>query len=181
MPEVALALVYFDVASQTEVELRQVCGHDELEDLLAQRCGAFLAWARQEALHRGARDAALQTLAFPRQAFRTGQRALAEAVYKAAANQRCLLAQAPTGIGKTVGTLFPLLRAMPLHGIDKLAYLTCKGTGRRTALTDGVTLAGPGPRFPHGALYALHADTAVAAFDLGQIATALQLAPACRS
>ena len=51
----------------------------------------------------------------------------------------------------------------------------------RTALTDGVTLAGPGPRFPHGALYALHADTAVAAFDLGQIATALQLAPACRS
>ena len=134
VPEVALALVYFDVASQTEVELRQVCGHDELEDLLAQRCGAFLAWARQEALHRGARDAALQTLAFPRQAFRTGQRALAEAVYKAAANQRCLLAQAPTGIGKTVGTLFPLLRAMPLHGIDKLAYLTCKGTGRLTAL-----------------------------------------------
>ena len=134
MPEVALALVYFDVASQTEVELRQVCGHDELEDLLAQRCGAFLAWARQEALHRGARDAALQTLAFPRQAFRTGQRALAEAVYKAAANQRCLLAQAPTGIGKTVGTLFPLLRAMPLHGIDKVAYLTCKGTGRLTAM-----------------------------------------------
>jgi Rad3-related DNA helicase len=134
LPDIALALVYFDVASQQEVELRQVYGVDELEDLLAQRCGAFLAWAQQEALHRGARDAALQTLAFPRQAFRTGQRALAEAVYRAAANQRCLLAQAPTGIGKTVGTLYPLLRAMPLHGIDKLAYLTCKGTGRLTAL-----------------------------------------------
>ncbi len=134
LPDIALALVYFDVASQQEVELRQVFGSDELEDLLAKRCGAFLDWARQEALHRSARDAALQTLAFPRQAFRTGQRALAEAVYKAAANRRCLLAQAPTGIGKTVGTLYPLLRAMPLHGIDKLAYLTCKGTGRLTAL-----------------------------------------------
>ena len=55
-------------------------------------------------------------------------------MYRTAANGRCLLAQAPTGIGKTVGTLFPMLRAMPLHGIDKVAYLTCKGTGRLTAM-----------------------------------------------
>ena len=33
-----------------------------------------------------------------------------------------------------MGTLFPLLRAMPLHGIDKVVYLTCKGTGRLTAM-----------------------------------------------
>jgi Rad3-related DNA helicase len=134
VPEIALALVYFDVASQSEVELRQVFGAEELEAVLAQRCAAFLAWARQEAGHRTARDAALQELAFPQASFRAGQRDLAEAVYKTAANGRCLLAQAPTGIGKTVGTLFPLLRAMPRHGIDKVAYLTCKGTGRLTAL-----------------------------------------------
>ncbi len=134
LSEIALALVYFDVASQSEVELRQVFGADELEQVLTQRCEAFLAWARQEAGHREARDAALKELAFPEKDFRAGQRDLAEAVYRAAANGRCLLAQAPTGIGKTVGTLFPVLRAMPLHGIDKVAYLTCKGTGRLTAL-----------------------------------------------
>ncbi len=134
LPEIALALVYFDVASQSEVELRQVFGAEELEDVLAQRCETFLAWARQEAGHREARDAALKELAFPAGDFRAGQRDLAEAVYRTAANGRCLLAQAPTGIGKTVGTLFPLLRAMPMHGIDKVAYLTCKGTGRLTAL-----------------------------------------------
>jgi len=134
LPELAVALVYFDVASQSEVELRQVYGADELEALFAQRCEAFLAWAHQEAGHREARDAALRELAFPQARFRAGQRDLAEAVYRTAAQGRCLLAQAPTGIGKTVGTLFPLLRAMPLHRIDKLAYLTCKGTGRLTAL-----------------------------------------------
>ena len=134
LSEIALALVYFDVASQSEVELRQVFGAEELEDVLAQRCEAFLAWALQEAGHREARDQALRELAFPEEDFRAGQRDLAEAVYRTAANGRCLLAQAPTGIGKTVGTLFPLLRAMPLHGIDKVAYLTCKGTGRLTAL-----------------------------------------------
>jgi DNA excision repair protein ERCC-2 len=134
LPEIALALVYFDVASQTEVELRQVFGADELEQVFAQRCNAFVAWAEQEAGHRAARDGALKALAFPEETFRAGQRELAEAVYRAAANGRCLLAQAPTGIGKTVGTLFPVLRAMPLHGIDKVAFLTCKGTGRLTAL-----------------------------------------------
>lgn len=134
LPEIALALVYFDVASQSEVDLRQVFGAEELEEVLAQRCMHFLAWARQEAGHREARDQALRQLAFPEQEFRAGQRDLAEAVYRTAANGRCLLAQAPTGIGKTVGTLFPVLRAMPLHGIDKVAYLTCKGTGRLTAL-----------------------------------------------
>ncbi len=60
LPEIALALVYFDVASQSEVELHQVFGAEELEELLAQRCAAFLAWARQEAAHRDARDAALR-------------------------------------------------------------------------------------------------------------------------
>jgi Rad3-related DNA helicase len=134
VPEIALALVYFDVASQSETELRQVFGADELEEILAQRCAAFLTWARQEASHRAARDTALTGLAFPEGAFRAGQRALAEAVYRTATHGRSLLAQAPTGIGKTVGTLFPTLRAMPAQGIDKLAYLTCKGTGRITAL-----------------------------------------------
>ena len=62
LSEVALALVYFDVASQSEVELRQVFGAEELEEVLAQRCDAFLAWARQEAGHREARDLALKKL-----------------------------------------------------------------------------------------------------------------------
>lgn len=147
LAELALVLVYFDVASQSEYELRQVYGADELEDLFTQRCDAFLAWAQQEAAHRAARDAALRELAFPQQAFRSGQRELAAAVYRTAAKGRCMLAQAPTGIGKTVGTLFPLLRAMPGFGIDKIAYLTCKGTGRITALDALDTLrAGTGGR-----------------------------------
>ena len=138
LQEIALALVYFDVASQTETELRQVFGADELCAVLTERCQSFSGWARQEAAHRAARDAALRELVFPQDTFRTGQRGLAAAVYRSASAAapagRSLLAQAPTGIGKTIGTLFPLLRAVPEQGIDKVAYLTCKGTGRITAL-----------------------------------------------
>ncbi|KAF1696639.1 phytase [Pseudoxanthomonas koreensis] len=54
-------------------------------------------------------------------------------------------------------------------------------SGRRTALTDGGALHGAAtPRFRRGVLFALHADNAVAAFDLGRVARRLQLAPACR-
>ena len=134
LPEVHLALVYFDAATQTETVLRELRSATELDIGFEARCRRFAGWADQEAAHRAARDAALSALPFPPGEFRPGQRALAEAVYRAAVNARCLLAQAPTGIGKTIGTLYPLLRAMPGQRLDKIGYLTCKGTGRITAL-----------------------------------------------
>ena len=134
LQQIALSLVYFDLDSESEIVLRQVCLATDLQAAFVARCQRFLAWAQQEAAHRARRDAALTQLAFPPGPFRPGQRSLAEAVYRAAIRGRTLLAQAPTGIGKTLGTLYPLLRAMPAQGIDKVAYLTCKGTGRITAM-----------------------------------------------
>ncbi|WP_416139473.1 ATP-dependent DNA helicase [Halomonas sp. HK25] len=134
LPDITLALVYLDIASGRETRLEQHFDAAELSAFLAQQCRRFLAWAEQEANHRERRDAALRELAFPHADFRPGQRDLAEGVYKAAATGRCLLAQAPTGIGKTLGTLFPLLVAMPRHGLDRLAFLTMKTPGRALAL-----------------------------------------------
>ena len=134
LSELHLSLVYFDVASQAETELRQLCSAAELDAAFEARCATYAGWAVQEVEHRGQRDAGLRALRFPPGAFRQGQRDLAAAVYRAGLQGRCLLAQAPTGIGKTVGTLYPALRALPQSGVDKLAYLTCKGTGREAAL-----------------------------------------------
>ncbi|MDX1467636.1 MAG: ATP-dependent DNA helicase, partial [Halomonas sp.] len=129
-----LALVYLDVASGRETVLTREASAAELEAFFATQCRRFLAWAEQEAAHRARRDAALDALAFPHPDFRPGQRDLAESAFKAASTGRCLLAQAPTGIGKTLGTLFPLLKAMPRKGLDRLAFLTMKTPGRRVAL-----------------------------------------------
>ncbi len=53
--------------------------------------------------------------------------------------------------------------------------------GRVTAQTDGIALhAAPTARFPSGALFAVHDDRALAAFDLGDVIDALGLDPACR-
>lgn len=134
LDEVTLALVYFDIATQQETIFAETHSAASLRAFFEDRCRDFVAWAERELAHRQDRDAALATLAFPHAGFRAGQRELAQAVYRGAATGRCVLAQAPTGIGKTIATLFSLLKAAPQHGLDKVFYLTAKSTGRRMAL-----------------------------------------------
>lgn len=134
LPEIALALVYFDIVSERETVISQVCAADDLEAFFNRQCALFLGWAEQQAQQRLARDAASTALAFPHAAFRLGQRTLAESVYKAVSTGRCLMAQAPTGIGKTIGTVFPMLKAMAPQQLDKLFFLTAKTPGRKLAL-----------------------------------------------
>ncbi|WP_111415367.1 ATP-dependent DNA helicase [Billgrantia lactosivorans] len=134
LDSLTLALVYLDIGSECETRLTEEASAAELTAFFESQCERFLGWAEQERAHRQARDAALVELRFPHAGFRSGQRELAEGVYKAAATGRCLLAEAPTGIGKTVATLFPSLKAMPRQAIDRLAFLTMKTPGRRLAL-----------------------------------------------
>ena len=153
LDEIELALVYFDVGSQQETVLAERRSAGELKTHFDAQCARFLAWAEAQLAQREARDAQLRALAFPFGDFRAGQRALAEAVYKAAMAGRCLLAQAPTGIGKTLGTLFPLLKAAPGDGagqsvdkgLDKIFFLAAKTSGRQLALEALATLRQQAP------------------------------------
>jgi DNA excision repair protein ERCC-2 len=132
--DINLCLVYFDIANLQETPLTQNFSAASLKKYFEDQCECFLLWAGQEMAHRTARDAALDALGFPHSTFRPGQRELAEAVYKTAQAGKCLIAQATTGIGKTVGTVFPLLKAMPKQRLDKLFFLAAKTPGRRLAL-----------------------------------------------
>ena len=134
LQDVTLALVYFNIVSEQETLIREQFSAEALRGFFEQQCARFLSWARQELARTQELHQSLGKLAFPHPAFRTGQRTLAESVYKAVSTGRCLMAQAPTGIGKTVGTLFPLLKAMPVQALDKIFFLTAKTPGRRLAL-----------------------------------------------
>lgn len=160
-----VALVYVHTPSLQETVLAEDCSAADLQHFFAAHCRHYLDWARSEAGHRQQRNAALAVAAFPMPAFRVGQRQLAVAVYRTARSAsagRCLMAQAPTGIGKTLGTIFPMLKAMAgqgataasavdttppgsavqgaasasdtCNGLDKLFFLTAKGTGHGLAL-----------------------------------------------
>jgi len=134
LAEIELALVYFDIVSEKETSLVETWSALELERFFTLQCGLFLQWAEQEMAHREARNQAAQVLGFAYPDFRPGQRHLAESVFKAVSTGRCLMAQAPTGIGKTVGTLFPMLKAFAPQQLDKVFFLTAKTPGRKLAL-----------------------------------------------
>ncbi|HEV7804156.1 MAG TPA: helicase C-terminal domain-containing protein [Burkholderiales bacterium] len=148
LSEINVALIYFDIVRQRETILVELYSADALETYFEAQCERFIDWSEQELAHRAARNEALTHLRFPHPDFRPGQRDLAEAVYKAASAGCCLIAQAPTGIGKTIGTIFPQLRAWPRQDLDKLFFLVAKTPGRRVAL-DALGLIGAGnPALP---------------------------------
>lgn len=143
LAEITLSVVYFEVITQTESPETEVFTAPELQQFFEAQCTTFLVWARQELAHRQVRDSHLEALTFPQLPFRAGQRELASAVYRACTQSHTLRAQAPTGIGKTIGTLFPALKAMPVRGLDKLFFLTAKTPGRQVALDALARLGAP--------------------------------------
>ncbi|GGY19567.1 ATP-dependent DNA helicase [Massilia dura] len=143
-----LALVYYDIGTQKETHLVEEHDAAALRAGFEAQCASFVTWAEGELAHRAARDEALQALRFPHAEFRPGQRELAEAMFKASARSCALLAQAPTGIGKSVGSLFPLLKAAPAHGLDKIFFLAAKTSGRRMALDAVENIKAGAPLLP---------------------------------
>ena len=78
---------------------------------------------RQESLH---------IMEFPF-AYRAGQRDIAVSVYKTIRMQKKLFIQASTGVGKTMSTVFPAVKAIGENLGDKLFYLTAKTITRTVA------------------------------------------------
>ncbi|HTN30325.1 MAG TPA: ATP-dependent DNA helicase, partial [Pseudomonas sp.] len=93
LEEIELAVVYFNVLSKKETVFRETFSAGALRRFFETLCERFIAWAEQEVAHRRARDSGLEALRFPHPAFRTGQRELAESVYRAARDGHCLMAQ----------------------------------------------------------------------------------------
>ena len=134
LPAIEVALVYLDVDNDGQTLISEHYTAESLRVFFETQCQCFLAWAQAQEQRLAERNQGLQGLAFPYPQFRQGQRQLAETLYKAVSTGRCLMAQASTGIGKTLGTLFPLLKAMVPQQLDKVFFLTAKTPGRALAL-----------------------------------------------
>ena len=79
------------------------------------------------------RNLSAKTLSFPFQKFRAGQKELSKYAYGIAKNGGILFAEAPTGIGKTMSTLYPFAKSFSDDENEKIFYLTAKNSGRTMA------------------------------------------------
>lgn len=80
------------------------------------------------------RDFTAENLDFPYDNYRKGQRKMAVAIYKSILDHNNLFVDAPTGIGKTISSIFPSVKAIGEGIIDKIFYLTSKSTTGNEAI-----------------------------------------------
>ena len=78
------------------------------------------------------RTASIRQLAFPF-SYREGQKELATYVYRSIVHKRKLFIEAPTGVGKTLSTVFPAVKAIGEGKAERIFYLTAKTITRTVA------------------------------------------------
>lgn len=84
-------------------------------------------------LHRLDRDRSNRAASFPYLELREGQKAMMQEVIAAIRDKSLLFVQAPTGIGKTMATLYPALKAQANDLTDQIFYLTPTRSQRQVA------------------------------------------------
>ena len=98
------------------------------EDLMLE----YKKWADFQFTWNTVRTASIRQLAFPFP-YREGQKELVTYVYQTIYHKRKLFLEAPTGVGKTISTVFPAVKSMGEGLIEKIFYLTAKTITRTVA------------------------------------------------
>ncbi len=130
---VSVRLTYCQTETEELRRFQREFSGEELAAFYRDLMERFAPWARFRRDWWEARQQSLKRLAFPFPQYRPGQRGLAAAVYRTLRDEGRLFCQAPTGVGKTVSTLFPAVKAMGEGLTDRIFYLTAKTVTRQAA------------------------------------------------
>ena len=125
LDQLTLRLCYYDIDERRETQFTTVASVEALESELRERVQHYKHWMAQQRAHLQRRDTMLDGLAFPHASVAEGQAQLMAAVTATLEQGGSLMAQAPTGVGKTIGVLFPALKALA-GPVDKVFYLTAR-------------------------------------------------------
>ncbi|MDE6047558.1 MAG: hypothetical protein K2F56_02905, partial [Anaeroplasmataceae bacterium] len=133
MPSIHARLTYVSVVDYKVKEYDYILSLEELEDFFFDILEQYMEWVELNEEAQKDKEETIKTIKFPFDQMRPGQRDMMRACYQTMKNNDILYAIAPTGIGKTMATMFSTLKA--LNGKDKLFYCTAKGSGKNAPLT----------------------------------------------
>ena len=147
LPGVTVQLTYYQVDTEETVRHRRLYGALELENFLYPHASPVHPVGQNGRRMARKRTESLKALRFPFAEYRAGQYRLAGAVYKTIAGGGRLFACAPTGVGKTISTLFPAAKAL---GEGRPGAFLPYGQNRNAH--GGRGRGGPAARKPAGAV-----------------------------
>ncbi|OAB42835.1 helicase C-terminal domain-containing protein [Paenibacillus glacialis] len=131
--QMKIQLTYIQVVTGDTKCVRREHTFSELESLVMEILSRYTPYASLRINNARRRDESIQSLPFPFDSYREGQRKLAGAVYQTVKEGQKLFAKAPTGIGKTLSTLFPSVKAIGEGLLQQIFYLTARTTTRTAA------------------------------------------------
>ena len=137
LDEVNLRLTYISVVDFVPKVFELTTTTNELEEFVMSILEEYIIWLNLLDEASKVKEETIASIKFPFKEKREGQQKLMSAVYQNMLNEDILFSIAPTGIGKTMATLFAALKS--LKSKDKLFYITAKGSGKNAPL-DAVEL-----------------------------------------
>ncbi len=123
---IQIILIYINRDTKERREFGRYYEIAELKKTYMSFVMNHLSWMTQIRKWEVIRDISIKNLKFPFTNYRLGQRQMAEKAYISIRDKTRLFTQAPTGIGKTMGAMFPAVKALGEGILDRIFYLTAK-------------------------------------------------------
>lgn len=125
METIGIQMTYCDLETEQTKYFREEFSFEEIKKWFDDLMEEYGKWATFQCEMKNQRQASIKELDFPFE-YRTGQKKLVSDVYRTIMRQKLLFMQAPTGVGKTISTIFPAVKAVGEKLADRIFYLTAK-------------------------------------------------------
>lgn len=133
LSNITIRLSYYNIETNEVKSFDKVYEIKELEDFVYSIINEYSEWVKLKGSLNKERNLSISSLDFPFNTYRKGQRELAINCYKTIRQKGILFAQAPTGIGKTISTIYPSIKALGEGKGNRIVYLTAKTITRTVA------------------------------------------------
>lgn len=134
LKRIDIQVTYFHIETEEIKRFKEEFTIEGLELFFEDIMKRYIDWAELSFGWEDTRDSSIRSSSFPFNNYRMGQRELAVSVYKTIKEKKNLFTKAPTGIGKTMSTLFPAIKAMGEGSVKRIFYLTAKTITREAPL-----------------------------------------------
>lgn len=131
--EIYIRLSYFQLESNEVKSFEKKFGVNELENFTINLIKEYEKFVYHIYIQKKERNLTAQNIKFPFQEYRNGQRKLINIIYNTIKEEDIIFAQAPTGTGKTISTIFPAVKALAEGIGERIVYLTSKTVNREVA------------------------------------------------
>ena len=132
LPEIDVQVTYCHLETEQIVRFQESFTRLAITEWFRDLMDAYEKWAVYEYDWKKKRNQSIRQLSFPFE-YRPGQKELAAMVYHTINEKKKLFIEAPTGVGKTITTVFPAVKAMGEGVHDRIFYLTAKTITRTVA------------------------------------------------